>query len=42
MFDGNERSEIVKRDCLKVKSIGLSSGLDLGVKTGKESMSKSK
>lgn len=35
MFDGNERSEIVKRDCLKVKSIGLGSGLDLGVKTGR-------
>lgn len=42
MIDGNERSEIVKRDCLKVKSIGLGSGLDLGVKTGQESKSRSK
>lgn len=42
MIDGNERSEIVKRDWLKVNPVRLGSGLDLGLKTGKESKSKSK
>ena len=42
MIDGNERSEIVNSDCLKVKSIGFGSGLDVGVKTGQESKSRSK
>lgn len=42
MIDGDERSEIVNSDCLKVKSIGLGSGLDVGVKTGQESKSRSK